>query len=131
MARLKYLLDTHAFLWAATDEERLSNKAARAIATTSYEQLAISDVTLQEIGLLLHSGRIAFTGRPATVLGALLNYVSVLPITLEVAIAAPALTLPQGDQFDRIIAATAKIHRLPLITKDPNIIDAGVVETLW
>lgn len=131
MARLKFLLDTHALLWAATDEDRLSLKAARAIATTSYEQLAISDVTLQEIGLLLHSGRISFQGSPTAVLGKLLNYVSVLPITLEIAIAAPGLPLPHGDQFDRIIAATAKIHRLPLITKDANIADAGVVATLW
>ena len=131
MARLKYLLDTHALLWAATDEDRLSNTAARAIATTSYEQLAISDVTLQEIGLLLHSGRITFQGSPTAVLGKVLNYVSVLPITLEIAVAAPALALPHGDQFDRIIAATAKAHRLPLITKDANITDAAVVETVW
>jgi PIN domain nuclease of toxin-antitoxin system len=41
------------------------------------------------------------------------------------------LALPHGDQFDRIIAATAKIHRLPLITKDANITDASVVATLW
>ncbi len=131
MARVKYLLDTHALLWAATDEERLSHKAARAIATTPYEQLAISDVTLQEIGLLLHSGRIELAGSPNAVLGKVLNYVTVLPITLEIAIAAPALALPHGDQFDRIIAATAKIHRLPLITKDANIADARVVETVW
>lgn len=131
MARLKYLLDTHAFLWAAIDEERLSNKAARAIATTPYEQLAISDVTLQEIGLLLHGGRISFSGSPATVLGSLLHYVSVLPITLEIALAAPALALPHGDQFDRIITATAKVHRLSLITKDANIADSSVVGTLW
>jgi PIN domain nuclease of toxin-antitoxin system len=131
MARLKYLLDTHALLWAATDEDRLSQKAARAIATTSYEQLAIADVTLQEIGLLLHSGRIKLQGTPTVILGRLLNYVSVLPITLEIAVAAPALALPHGDQFDRIIAATAKIHRLSLITKDANITDAGIVATLW
>jgi PIN domain nuclease of toxin-antitoxin system len=131
MARLKYLLDTHAFLWAATDEDRLSIRAARAIHTTSYEQLAISDVSLQEIGLLLHIGRISFSGSPTTVLGHILSYVSVLPITLEIAIAAPTLALPHGDQFDRIIAATAKIHRLPLITKDANITDASVVATLW
>jgi PIN domain nuclease of toxin-antitoxin system len=131
MARLKYLLDTHAFLWAATDEDRLSIKAARAIHTTPYEQLAISDVSLQEVGLLLHIGRIAFNGSPATVLGHLLNYVSVLPITLEIALSAPALALPHGDQFDRIIAATAKIHRLPLITKDANISDSAVVATIW
>ena len=131
MARLKYLLDTPAFLWAATDEDRLSIKAARAVATTPYEQLAIADVTLQEIGLLLHSGRISFSGSPAAVLGSLLHYVSVLPITLEIALAAPALALPHGDQFDRIITATAKVHRLPLVTKDANIADSAIVTTVW
>jgi PIN domain nuclease of toxin-antitoxin system len=131
MPRLKYLLDTHAFLWAATDEERLSNKAARAISTTPYAQLAIADVSLQEIGLLLHSGRISFKGKPSVVLSHLLNFVTVLPIDLEIAISAPSLPLPHGDQFDRIIAATAKVHRLSLVTKDSNITDAAVVSTLW
>ena len=131
MSRLKYLLDTHAFLWAATDEDRLSIKAARAVATTPYEQLAIADVTLQEIGLLLHSGRVSFNGSPAAVLGLLLHYVTVLPITLEIALAAPTLALPHGDQFDRIITATAKVHRLPLVTKDANIADSAIVATVW
>jgi PIN domain nuclease of toxin-antitoxin system len=131
MARLKYLLDTHAFLWAATDEDRLSNRAARAISTTHYEQLAIADATLQEIGLLLHSGRISFNGSPATILGKMLNYVTVLPITLENAIVAPELALTHGDQFDRIITATANVHRLPLITRDANIGDSSLVSTVW
>lgn len=56
---------------------------------------------------------------------------TVLPITLEIALAAPALALPHGDQFDRIIAARAKVHRLPLFTKDANITDASVVDTVW
>jgi PIN domain nuclease of toxin-antitoxin system len=131
MARLKYILDTHAFLWAATDEDHLSNKAARAISTTPYEQLAVADVTLQEIGLLLHSGRISFKGSPASILSTMLDYVTVLPITLEIAIAAPELNLPHGDQFDRIITATAKLHRLPLITKDANISSSSEVSTVW
>ena len=128
---MRVLLDTHAFLWAATDEDRLSPKAARAIATTPYEQLAISDVTLQEIGLLLHADRISFRGSPAAVLGKLLHFVTVLPITLDIAIAAPALALKHGDQFDRIIAATAKVHQIPLITKDANITDSEIVATVW
>lgn len=129
--RIKYLLDTHAFLWAATDEARLGAKAVRAISTAPCAQLAISDVTLQEVGLLLAGRRITFKGRPATVLGVLLPYVTVLPITLEIAIVAPALALPHGDQFDRIITATAKVHGLTLITKDGNISDAGLVPILW
>lgn len=88
-------------------------------------------MTQQEIGLLLQSGRISFTGNPATVLGHLLDYVQVLPISLPVAIAAPALKLPHSDQFDRIISATAKVHRLTLITKDANITGAGIVPTVW
>jgi PIN domain nuclease of toxin-antitoxin system len=131
MPRLKYLLDTHAFLWAATGDDHLSNKAARAIATTPYEHLAIADVTLQEIALLLHTGRVDFRGSPSAILGALLDYASVLPITPGIAAAAPALALPHGDQFDRIIRATAKIHRLPLITKDANIAGSCIVATLW
>jgi PIN domain nuclease of toxin-antitoxin system len=131
MSRLKYLLDTHAFLWAATDDDRLSNKAARAISTTPYEKLAIADVTLQEIGLLLHSGRISFKGSPVAILAGMLDYVTVLPITLEIAMAAPGLALPHGDQFDRIITATAKVHRLPLITRDANISASSAIPTVW
>lgn len=131
MARLKYLLDTHAFVWAAVDEDRLGARAARAIATTAYDRLAISDVTLQEIGLLIHRGAIQFEGRPATILRPLLDYVTVLPITLDIAVSAPALSLPHGDQFDRVITATARLLRVPLITKDANISDSGLVEVVW
>lgn len=130
-SRLKYLLDTHAFLWAAADEDRLGPEAARLLAVTPYEQLAISDVTLQEIGLLLHSGKITLSGAPATMLAGLLDYVQVLPISLPVAIAAPALPLAHGDQFDRIITATAKVHKLALITKDAAITDAEIVPVIW
>jgi PIN domain nuclease of toxin-antitoxin system len=129
--RLKYLLDTHAFLWAATDEDRLGAEAARILAITPYEHLAISDVTLQETGLLVQSGKISFTGSPSNVLGHLLDFVQVLPITLPVALLAPTLALPHGDQFDRIITATARVHRLALITKDANITDAEIVTTVW
>jgi PIN domain nuclease of toxin-antitoxin system len=80
---------------------------------------------------LLYLRRISFHGSPATVLGNLLNYVTVLPITLDIALAAPRLALPHGDQFDRIITATAKVHRLPLVTRDANITDASVVPTVW
>lgn len=128
---LRYLLDTHAFLWAAVDDDRLGREAARAIAVSASTQLAISDVTLQEIGLLLHSGRIEFKGRPSTVLEGMLNYVTVLPITPDIAVLAPSLALPHGDQFDRIITATAKVHELTLLTRDAAISDSGLVPILW
>ena len=129
--RIKYLLDTHTFLWAAYAEDRLGTKAGRVLATTSYEQLAISDISLQEIGLLVDADRISFSEKPERAVRELLEFLTVLPISLEAALLAPSLSLPHGDQFDRIIAATAKIQKLILITKDANITDSGVVPTLW
>lgn len=129
--RLKYLLDTHTFLWAAYAEAKLGGEAHRILATTPYDQLAISDISLQEIGLLEHAGKITLEGRAAAGIRQLLEHVTVLPITLEIGLLAPTLALPHGDQFDHVIVATAKVHRLTLITRDANISDSGLVPTVW
>lgn len=129
--RLKYLLDTHAFLWAAYAEKKLGGESHRVLASTAFDQLAISDLSLQEIGLLEHAGKISLEGRASAGVRQLLEHVTVLPITLEIGLLAPTLALPHGDQFDHVIAATAKLHKLTLITKDANITDSGVVNTLW
>ena len=39
--------------------------------------------------------------------------------------------LPFRDPFDRMIVGTAKRLRAPLITKDVEITDSGLVETVW
>src|SRR5438046_2621202 len=39
--------------------------------------------------------------------------------------------LPFRDPFDRMIVGTAKRLRLPIITKDTEITDSALVETVW
>jgi PIN domain nuclease of toxin-antitoxin system len=58
--------------------------------------------------------------------------IEVLPLTVDVAIESGAL----GDAFpadpaDRLIAATARVHDLVLITSDIPIRKARAVRTLW
>jgi PIN domain nuclease of toxin-antitoxin system len=130
-ARLRYLLDTHALIWAAIDDDRLGSAAARAIATTPHDQLAIADISLLEISQLFRKGALEFDVSAGSVFRTMLTHVTVLPITLDIALAAPTLALPPGDPYDRLIVATAKVHRLPLITKDANIADAALVPTVW
>jgi len=50
---------------------------------------------------------------------------------VDAAILAPSLALPHADPFDRIIVATAKTLGIPLITRDANIADSGLVKVVW
>ncbi len=131
MIRLRYLLDTHALIWAAVEQRRLGARAARMFQTTPLDEMAISDVSLQEIGMLVHLGRVAFKGTPQSVLAGLLDGLAVIPIDLNTATLAPALALRHGDPFDRIITATARVRGLTLVTRDANITDSELVPTLW
>jgi PIN domain nuclease of toxin-antitoxin system len=54
-----------------------------------------------------------------------------IPISPEIARIALALDLPHGDPSDRVIAATAKIHSAPFLTRDRSITASESVTTLW
>lgn len=54
----------------------------------------------------------------------------VLPLTPEIAVASTALG-DLRDPSDRLIAATALTHGVPLVTKDERIQRSGVVATIW
>ena len=36
-----------------------------------------------------------------------------------------------ADPIGRLIAATAVVEKMPLVTADPRIQDGGVVQTIW
>jgi PIN domain nuclease of toxin-antitoxin system len=127
------LLDTHALLWLALEPQQLSKKAAERIRHESEKgELAIAAVTCWELALLCARRRIAFTGTIASYIGKLSSRTTILPLTPE--IAAAGAELDRGfpkDPADRLIAATALVHGISLITKDTPIRQSGVVPTIW
>lgn len=94
-------------------------------------EIGISDVTLQEIGHLLHNDKISIPGPPGRWLEEMLLHITLVPISADAAILAPALGLRRADPFDRIIVATAKTLGIPLITRDANIVDSKLVRIVW
>jgi PIN domain nuclease of toxin-antitoxin system len=52
--------------------------------------------------------------------------IRILPITFEIALEVTALGALR-DPADRAIAATARVHRLKLVTSDQRIVDSGLV----
>lgn len=129
------LLDTHALLWALLHPNRLSRKAAAAIARAEAKDgLAIAAITLWEVAQLVDGGRVRVEGSVEAFLAALERRPGLRTLELTAEIAALAfrfpLTFPK-DPVDRIIAATARAHALPLVTKDARVQECGLVRTIW
>jgi PIN domain nuclease of toxin-antitoxin system len=128
------LVDTHVVVWLAFDQSQLSRKARAAIdeARNSGEGLAISDISLLELATLASKGRVRLNISLESFLQEVESRFIVLPISGRACARAVGLpsTYPR-DPADRIIAATALVDGLSLITADREIIRSRVLRTIW
>jgi PIN domain nuclease of toxin-antitoxin system len=128
------LVDTHVVLWLALEPVRISKKAMAAIEQTRERGrgLAISDITLLEIATAEGKGRITLNSSLETFLSEIEARFVVLPITGKVCVSTTRLpsTYP-NDPADRIIAATAIVEGVPLVTADEAIRRSKAVATIW
>ena len=129
------ILDTQAVAWLARRPQKLSREARRAIEKESRKKgLAIASATLFELAQMSASGEVTTARTPAEWLKDLVaeSGVGVRELTADIAAVAAYLpaTFPQ-DPFDRIIAATAIVERIPLVTSDGRIRGSRVVRTIW
>jgi PIN domain nuclease of toxin-antitoxin system len=127
------LLDTHVLVWAVGDTKRLSRGAVSEIRRARQGGgLAVSAITLWELGLLMNRGRIQAPGTVESSIRQLIEDITVRPITPE--IAALAAQFPDDfprDPADRLIAATARAEGLTLVTRDENIRKSPLIKTVW
>jgi PIN domain nuclease of toxin-antitoxin system len=135
---LKYLLDTHVWIWSALDHPRLSRRTRSALqALTNQERVGVAAISLKEAAWQLSRRRIEidedFGSWPLWLrTAASSRYIEVIPISPDVAIESEEL----GDGFpddpaDQLIAATARVHELTLMTSDRAVRRSGAVKTLW
>lgn len=127
------VLDTHALLWMAGDPKRLSKRAHQAIAEARESTgIAIATITLWEIAWLAHHHRIAVVGSVESFVRETVARVILRPATPEIAAVAVRLPAPfPKNPSDRLIAATALVEGMPLITADTRIRRSKLVETVW
>ncbi len=115
------------------DGKRLSHEQIRAIrgALSRGEPLAISAMTLLEVAMLASESQIDLGRSLDEFLSELAGNVAVrlLPINFEIASEAAALRSLR-DPADRAIVATARVHRLRLVTSDQRIIASNLVPVI-
>ncbi len=128
---MSVLLDTHAALWLVQGEDRLSPAALSRLGELDRDEIYVSDLMLFELALLITKRRVVVDEGLGSFLNDFAAHFHVLPVDAVIAAKAAELALPQGDPFDRIFVATAVRHALPLVTRDREIRDSGLVPTIW
>jgi len=90
--------------------------------------VALSAITLLETAMLAGDGRLKLRMSLSDFFDELQAdpVFHVLPVTYEVAFEAASLRILR-DPADRAIVATARVHRLSLVTSDQRIIESGLV----
>jgi len=127
------LLDTHVLVWLTSEPAKLSKHANSAIRRASRGGgIAISGITLWELGWLASHGRLQLTGTVEAYLEEVSSRVAVLPITTKVAALANLFSTDySSDPCDRIIGATALAEGIALVTKDEKIRACEQIQTVW
>lgn len=130
---MKYLLDTHVWLWMMDSPQNVPKKVYQVLAQEPVP-MGISVITLWETAKLVEKRRIALALPVSDWLHNALESGFVRKIHLDEHIAIEATQLPgefHRDPADQIIVATARVHNLTLITADRKILAYRHVRTLW
>ena len=128
---MSLLLDTHALLWFLADDPRLSATAKTAIEDLANERW-LSPISLLEIALKNRLGKLPLPEPFGVMFPADLAAEDIHLFPLEPRHIEPLTTLPlyHKDPFDRLIAATALVESLTLVSVDPAF-DAYGLKRLW
>jgi PIN domain nuclease of toxin-antitoxin system len=127
--------DTHAVIWYLFDDRRLSGPA-RAVferAAASGDTIGMSALTIVEMIYLIERGRIPTEAlrRLEVRLASGSSVLVVLPLDHSTASAVARVDRAHvPDLPDRLIAATALRHGVPLLTRDARI-QASAILTIW
>ncbi len=115
---MKYLIDTHIFLWIFSEPEKIKKKV-KAILDDPDVVLLVSPITFYEIQLKKQLGKLEFKPDLQDIIAK--EYFQVLNILSKHTLATIDLPLLHRDPFDRILIAQSIVENITMITGDREI----------
>lgn len=119
---MRYLLDTHIFLWWILDQPKLSEAMKHVIAAPEND-IYVSAASAWEMIIKSAVGKLSLPPSPEEFIRNQLriNRMFPLPISIEHALTIVRLPMIHKDPFDRMLIAQTMYEGLVLITDDPMI----------
>ena len=128
---MRVLLDTHALLWWLAGDKKLALRARRAIADEANE-IYVSAASAWEVTTKSRIGKLPGAGPLAVDFAREVRQQGfrALPITLEHAQVAGALSGDHRDPFDRMLIAQAREEKMALVSND-GVFDDFDIRRIW
>ena len=128
---MKYILDTHAFIWWDSEPEKLS-KRARSLCEDPQSELVLSVASLWEMQIKSQLGKLRLAASLASIVAAQqeANELQLLAIQPDHTYALDHLPALHKNPFDRMIVAQARTEGLRLISHD-DIVRQYPVDVEW
>jgi len=128
---MRILLDTHTWIWIATESPRLSKKMAK-IAADESNVLCVSPISIWEIYMLEEKKRLGLSEGAAGFVKTAMSsgFFKEIPLTASIAAKSRELRFQHNDPADRFIAATAYLEKIPLATSDENLLELSWLKTI-
>ena len=120
------ILDTCALLWLASGDKKLSRSALKEI--NSASAVYVCAISGFEIAIKVAKGKLKLPHAPQEWFEKVVEHhgLTVLPLELNVCIAAAELPRIHDDPCDRFIITTAKLNDLTVVTADERFEKYGV-----
>lgn len=132
---MKYMLDTHTWIWWHMNPQKLSQKVKRIVGNTNrYDEILLSAISPWEFSKLLEKKRIGISCDPEDWINSALDMPKFRLVPLSPVLAYRSTVLPQpfhSDPADQIIVATAREENATILTKDTRILTYKNVRSLW
>ena len=129
------VLDTHAWIWWATSDRRLSRRARTAIdRSLTRGELWVSTFSIWEMAKKVEKGQLALDRPLDEWLEAALAAEGLQVAEVSRPVLVDSCRLPQpfhGDPADQIIVATTRSLSATLVTRDARLRDYSHVRTIW
>jgi PIN domain nuclease of toxin-antitoxin system len=129
------VLDTHAWIWWATNDRRLSRRARAAIQKSlARGEVWISMISIWEMAKKVEKGQLALDRPLDDWFEAALSAEGLHVAEMTRPILVDSCRLPQpfhGDPADQIIVSTARSLSATVVTKDARLRDYPHVRTIW
>jgi PIN domain nuclease of toxin-antitoxin system len=128
---MKYLLDTHVFIWLDIAPQNLS-QPVQTILQEPHNEIFLSLVSVWEMQIKMRLGKLTLQNSlKSTVQTQQKNGIQLLNLSLRHIYHLDRLAILHKDPFDHLLIAQATSHKLTFITDDQKIQQYSALNWFW